>query len=80
MFAWQPSDMPGVLRELAEHKLKVIPGVRPVKQRLRRFTPDKWEAIRSELTWLLAAGFIIEVMHPEWLANPVLVCRLYRSQ
>ena len=24
---------------------------------------------------LLAAGFIIEVFHPEWLANPVLVLK-----
>jgi hypothetical protein len=31
------------------------------------------EVIRIEVTWLLAAGFIKEVYHPEWLANPVLV-------
>ena len=30
-------------------------------------------AIRVEIKWLLAAGFIKEVYHPEWLANPVLV-------
>jgi hypothetical protein len=24
---------------------------------------------------LLAAGFIVEVFHPEWLANPVLVLK-----
>ena len=34
---------------------------------------DKKEAIRAEITRLLAAGFIKEVYHPEWLANPVLV-------
>ena len=34
---------------------------------------DKKEAIRVELNRLLAAGFIKEVYHPEWLANPVLV-------
>jgi hypothetical protein len=26
-----------------------------------------------EVTWLLAASFIKEVYHPDWLANPVLV-------
>ena len=31
------------------------------------------EAIRVEVTWLLAASFIKEVYHPEWLANTVLV-------
>ena len=46
---------------------------KPIKQKLRRFARDKKEAIRVEVTWLLAAGFIKEVYHPEWLANPVLV-------
>ncbi|WVZ93522.1 hypothetical protein U9M48_039494 [Paspalum notatum var. saurae] len=67
--------MPGVPRELAEHQLKVFPNAKPIKQRLRRFTPEKREAIRAELTRLKAAGFIREVMHPEWLANPVLVLK-----
>jgi hypothetical protein len=34
---------------------------------------DKKEAIRVEITWLLVAGFIEEVYHPKWLANPILV-------
>ena len=73
IFAWKPSDMPGVPRELAEHSLKVDPSAKPIKQRLRRFAQDRKEAIRVELTKLLAAGFIQEVYHPDWLANPVLV-------
>ncbi|WVZ80914.1 hypothetical protein U9M48_028350 [Paspalum notatum var. saurae] len=64
-----------VSRELAEHQLKVFPNAKPIKQRLRRFTPEKREAITVELTRLKAAGFIREVMHPEWLANPVLVLK-----
>jgi hypothetical protein len=67
--------MPGVPRELVEHKLKVYPQARPIRQKLRRFTPDKREAIRAELSRLVAAGFIREVLHPEWLANPVLVLK-----
>jgi hypothetical protein len=57
--------MPGVPRELAEHKLKVYPQARPIRQKLRRFTPDKREAIRAELARLAAAGFIREVLHLE---------------
>ena len=34
---------------------------------------DKKEAIRVEIACLLAAGFIKEVYHLEWLANPVIV-------
>jgi hypothetical protein len=67
--------MSGVLRELVEHKLKVYPQARPTRQKLRRFTPDKREAIRAKLARLVAAGFIREVLHPEWLANPVLVLK-----
>jgi hypothetical protein len=67
--------MLGVPRELAEHKLKVYPQARPIRQKLCRFTPDKREAIHAELARLVAAGFIREVLHPEWLANPVLVLK-----
>jgi hypothetical protein len=75
VFAWQPADMPGVPSELAEHKLKVYPQARPIRQKLRRFTPDKREAIRAKLSHLVSVGFIREVLHPEWLANPVLVLK-----
>jgi hypothetical protein len=70
--------MPGVPRELAEHKLKVYPQARPIRQKLHRFTPDKREAIRAELARLVAAGFIREVLHPDWLAYPILVLKKNR--
>ena len=73
VFAWKPSDMPGVPRNLIEHSLNVNSKAKPIKQKLRRFARDKKEAIRVEVTRLLAAGFIKEVYHLEWLANPVLV-------
>jgi hypothetical protein len=65
--------MPGVPRELAEHRIDVNEGSRPIKQRLRRFSPDKKEAIKKEITKLMADSFIREILHPDWLANPVLV-------
>jgi hypothetical protein len=67
--------MPGVPRELIEHSLNVHPKAVPKKQRLRRFAHDKCEAIKREIAKLLAAGFIKEVIHPEWVANPVLVLK-----
>jgi hypothetical protein len=75
IFAWKTADMPGVPKELIEHCLKVNPKATPKKQRLRRFTADKRKAIKKELAKLLAAGFIKEVYHPEWLAKPVLVLK-----
>ena len=70
---WKPSDMPGILREVTEHTLKIHPGSKLVKQRLRRFDEGKCRTIGEEITKLLVAEFIKEVHHLEWLANPVLV-------
>jgi hypothetical protein len=65
--------MKGNPREVAEHKLNIKPGSKPVKQHLCHFNNDKCKAIGEEIQKLLSAGFIREVFHPEWLANPVLV-------
>ena len=61
-------------------RLKVDPKATPKKQLLRRFSPDKREAIKKELAKLLVAGFIKEIYHPEWLANPVLVQKKNNSE
>jgi hypothetical protein len=73
IFAWSSSDMPGIPREVAEHSLHTLPHSRTVQQRLRRFDEERRRAIGVELRKLLEAGFIKEVFHPAWLANPVLV-------
>jgi hypothetical protein len=73
IFAWCPSDMPGIPRVVAEHYLDILPHSCAVQQRLRRFDEERRRAIGAELRKLLEAGFIKEVFHPTWLANPVLV-------
>jgi hypothetical protein len=65
--------MPGIPREVAEHALRIKPGSKLVQQRLRHFDEEKHRAISEEIAKLLVAGFIKEVYHPEWLANPILV-------
>ncbi|KAK1646270.1 hypothetical protein QYE76_064075 [Lolium multiflorum] len=62
----------GVPRELAEHSLNVRKDAKPVRQP-RRFAEDRRKIIGEEVTKLLVAGFIVEVTHTEWLANPVMV-------
>jgi hypothetical protein len=52
--------------------LNIKPGSKPVKQRLHRFNDEKCKAI-GEVMKLLSAGFICEVFHTEWLANPVVI-------
>ena len=65
--------MPGVPRGLAEHRLRVNPKVKPVKEHLRRSAVQKREAIGEEVARLLVAEFIREIYHSEWLANIVMV-------
>ena len=65
--------MPGIPREVAEHALRLILGSKPTKQRLCCFDDERRRAIGEEITKLLAAEFIREVFHSDWLANPVLV-------
>jgi hypothetical protein len=61
--------MPGIPREVAD----ILPHSQAVQQRLRRFDEERRRAIGVELQKLLEAGFIKEVFHLTWLANPVLV-------
>ena len=75
MFAWTPSDMPGVPREVIEHHLAVCPTARPVKQKVRRQAPEKQDFIVKEIEKLKEARLIREVAHPEWVANPVVVSK-----
>jgi hypothetical protein len=49
------------------------PHAKPVKQNLRRFTQDKKDVIKKEISRLLDASFIKEVCRLDWLANPILV-------
>jgi hypothetical protein len=65
--------MKGIPREVAEHKLNIKPGSKPVKQCLQRFNDEKCKAIGEEIKMLLSSEFIREVFHPKWLANPILV-------
>ena len=75
VFAWKLANMLGVPKELTKHSLNVNPAATPKKQCIWRFSVEKREAIKKELAKLLAARFIKEVYHPEWLANPVLVLK-----
>ena len=65
--------MVGINPMLASHKLNIAHTVKPVRQRVRRFHPDRHKIIRTEVDNLLKAGFIREIKYPEWLANVVVV-------
>jgi hypothetical protein len=45
-------------REMIEHKLGIDPLYKPVKQKERRYTPERHETIRQKVNKLLELGFI----------------------
>ncbi|XP_074560659.1 uncharacterized protein LOC141816830 [Curcuma longa] len=73
VFAWDPTDLTGVSPAVAMHRLNVLPGARPIKQKRRHFGPEQNKVIREEVQKLLKAGYIKEVHFPTWLSNVVLV-------
>ena len=73
IFTWTHLDMTGISRTHASHKLNVVPSAKPIKERVRRFHPNRHQIIKAKVDNLLDAGFIREVKYPEWLANVVVV-------
>ena len=73
VFAWTHVDMTGISPTHASHRLNVAPSANPVRQKVRRFHPDRHLVIQIEVDNLLQNGFIRVVKYPEWLANVVVV-------
>ena len=62
--------MPGINREIAQHTIPLIPGMKPVKQKLRRMKPDVALKIK-EVQKKIAVGFIKVSKYLERVANVV---------
>ena len=73
VFAYNHSDMVGISPTVASHKLNIIPTVRPVRQKVRRFHSDHYQIFQMEVDNLLKVSFIREVKYPKRLANVVVV-------
>ncbi|XP_071728823.1 uncharacterized protein [Rutidosis leptorrhynchoides] len=73
VFALQVSDMTGVPRYIAEHKLNVNPNIPPVCQKKRGIAPEWTKFLREEVRNLVEAGILREVKYQTWVANPVMV-------
>ena len=73
MFAWSHSDIFGINPKVTTHQLNIIPTAKPVRQKVRRFHPDRHQIIQTKVDNLLRVGFIREVKYLEWLASVVVV-------
>jgi hypothetical protein len=63
----------GVSRDIIEHRLHVSPTARTKKQKLHKMSEENVEATKDEVQRLLDAGFIRDVVYPQWLANVTMV-------
>ena len=73
LFAWKPSDIPGIDPEVICHKLSVCREARPVSQKRRKLGEERRKAAIEETEKLMQAGFIKEAQYTTWLSNVVLV-------
>nr|KYP65300.1 Transposon Ty3-G Gag-Pol polyprotein [Cajanus cajan] len=73
LFAWHPSDMPGIDPNFLCHKLSISKEARPIAQRRRKAEEERKASIEVEVGKLLGARFIQEVHYTTWLANVVMV-------
>ena len=48
-FAWNYTEMPGLDRDLVEHRLPIKSGFRPYKQPRRNFNPNMYDRIKEEV-------------------------------
>ncbi|VFQ89983.1 unnamed protein product [Cuscuta campestris] len=55
LFAWSVADMPGIDRSVICHRLSVLEGSRPVRQKKRFLTSDRRDFVKKEVKDLLEA-------------------------
>ena len=67
--------MDGINPTVATHQLNIILKAKPVRHTIRRFHPDRYQIIQTEVDNLLRAGFIRKVKYLEWLVNVVVVLK-----
>ncbi|XP_072064320.1 uncharacterized protein [Arachis hypogaea] len=73
LFAWKPSDMPGIDPQIISHKLAINSSARPVQQKKRKLGEEKRKASLEETQKVISAEFIKEIRFTTWLTNVVMV-------
>lgn len=73
MFAWSYADMPGFDIDIVVHRVPLVEGCKPVKQKLRRTRPDILLKVKAEIEKQWDAGFLEVIKYPQWVSNIVVV-------
>jgi hypothetical protein len=73
VFAWKHSDMTGIPRTEAEHRLDTFWKTRTVVQKKRNMCPERSRAMIKQVKEMVKEGILWEVKYHSWIANPVMV-------
>ena len=73
VFAWSPSDLTGISPTLGEHRIDLVEGAVPVRQRQYRLNPRYSLMVKEDIDRLLEAKFIYPVVNSEWVSPIVVV-------
>ena len=75
VFVCEVGDMQGLSTDVVSHKLPIIPGFDPVKQKTQKFNPELSLKIKEEITKKLESRLVEVTQYPTWLANVVPVSK-----
>jgi hypothetical protein len=70
-FAWDYTDMPGLDRNIVEHRLPLKNGFWPFQQRARQMKAEVLVEVKKEVEKMLEAGFIRPCRYAEWISSVV---------
>ncbi|GJX13809.1 hypothetical protein Tco_0205567 [Tanacetum coccineum] len=73
VFAWKSSNMTGVLRYIAEHRLNIREGCPPIRQKKKRACTGSKQSHPRRSCQISRSQIMMEVHYYNWLSNPVMV-------
>jgi hypothetical protein len=70
-FAWDYTEMPGLDRNIIEHRLPLKKGFQPFQQQVRQMRNEVLEEVKKEIEKMLEVGFIRLCRYAEWISSIV---------
>ena len=73
VFAWRPTDLTSVDRQVIEDSLDITPRSNHVIQKKRGHVEEQNRAINAEVADLVSVDILREAMFPTWIENLIMV-------
>ncbi|RDX84347.1 Retrovirus-related Pol polyprotein, partial [Mucuna pruriens] len=64
---WKLSDLPGINPSICMHRILMMEDIKPIRQQQRRLNPTILDAVKKQVTKLLAAGIIYPISNSQWV-------------